>query len=194
MCWFNAHFPCSCWQENLAPVYWPHQLPSLCSPLCRDHTATTSGPVSQQFLLELACPKGLWVRSTDLVWGCNIGPSLTLCTNLFHNWCLEHDCWWTLYLNSSLKVNGNPSHFSPGSSTLLNSSTVPLTMSYWQPMSPFTTFNSFLRVESSTLTLTTSHLYLLWSLAPRDVHPIMHITWHSSLSLPMIFTISIWWV
>ena len=63
-------------------------------------------------------------------------------------------------------------------------------MSYLQHISPFATFSSFSKVVSSISTLTTSHLHLLCSLAPRDVHPVKHVIWHSSPNLPAIFDIS----
>ena len=58
-------------------------------------------------------------------------------------------------------------------------------MSYWQHISPFATFSSFSKVVSSISTLTTSHLHLLCSLAPRVsefTSDIRHIHGESILS------------
>lgn len=90
-----------------------------------------------------------------------------------------------LYSNSLSRVNGNPFH-----SFSMNSNTAPSAVSFWLHISPFATVSSFSRVESSISTLITSQLHLLCCLAPSAVHPVKHVTWHLSPSLPATFAIS----
>ena len=98
------------------------------------------------------------MSSTDIVWSCNVGPPPTLCTHQRHNGCLEHGRW---RCTRTADWGSIETHFFLFQEVKFRwtSSTVPLTLSYWQHISPSATFSTFSKVEAFISKLTTSRLH-----------------------------------